>query len=213
MNLHHRKQLFAGCVALVNWLNLSEPLICKQGWGWHFPDHHLLQTPSWIPGTVLSTVYRVHHEQQVYREGDMKEDTQKGFINGETWGRHFIFTMVRGPQEIVFYCKNTSGFSNQKIKHIEQKVTTSDMELRVISKTIGDHQLEASFLEPWWEIQGAQKAKRFLFLCLSYNIRLSSPKLPFTHFLSSAWFTGCCSRTAKMLGEMVNLVIKYLNDL
>lgn len=36
--------------------------------------------------------------------------------------------MIRESQKLVFYCENRSGFSNQKFKHIEQKVT-SDMEL------------------------------------------------------------------------------------
>ena len=38
------------------------------------------------------------------------------------------FHRNRGSQELVFYCENRSGFSNQKFKHIEQKMA-SDMEL------------------------------------------------------------------------------------
>lgn len=49
-------------------------------------------------------------------------------------------------------------------------------------------------------------------VCFPY-IRLSSLKAQSIHFSFSAQFIGCCSTTAKRLSEMVNLVIKYLNDL
>lgn len=54
---------------------------------------------------------------------------------------------------------------------------------------------------------------QFLFLGVPHNIRLSSLKAQFSHFSSTIQFTGCCNTAAKMLGDMVNLVIKYLNDL
>lgn len=160
---------------------------------------HFVCGTSWMAG-LLWGWHEITYLEGLYKQCNMRPT--------------FHFHHYQGVSRACFpLWKWGGGFSNWKVKHTEQKVKVTRLWVKGHLKNQRWVPVVSSLLGALVRNTRRPEGSAISLPLVSHNIHLSSLQTQFTHFSFTIQFIGCCNTTAKMLSEMVNLVIKYLNDL